>query len=33
MHPKKTLSNKEMKFQAKPWIEKNIFHKINKKTN
>ena len=29
--PQKTLSNKEMKFQTKPWIDKNILHKINKK--
>ena len=27
----KTLSNKEMKFQIKPWIDKNILHKINEK--
>ena len=27
----KTLSNKEMKFQTKPWIDKNILHKINEK--
>ena len=31
--PLKTLSNKEMKFQTKPWIDKNILHKINEKTN
>ena len=30
--PQKTLSNKEMKFQTKPWIDKNILHKINEKT-
>ena len=29
--PLKTLSNKEMKFQTKPWIDKNILHKINEK--
>ena len=29
--PPKRLSNKEMKFQTKPWIDKNILHKINKK--
>ena len=29
--PQKTLSNKEMKFQIKPWIDKNILHKINEK--
>ena len=26
-----TLSIKEIKFQTKPWIDKNILHKINKK--
>ena len=31
--PKKA-SNKEMKLQTKPWIDKKILHKINeKKTN
>ena len=29
--PKKTLSNKEMKLQTKPWIDKNILHKIDEK--
>ena len=29
--PQKRLSNKEMKFQTKPWIDKNILHKINEK--
>ena len=32
--PAKTLSNKEMKLQTKPWIDKKIVHRINeKKTN
>ena len=25
--PQKTMSNKEMKFQATPWIDKNMLHK------
>ena len=29
--PKKTLSDKEMKLQTKPSIDKNILHKINEK--
>ena len=28
MHPKKTLSNKDTKFQTKAWIDKNMLHKI-----
>ena len=27
--PPKKLSNKEMKLQTKPWIDKNMLHKIN----
>ena len=29
--PKKTLSNKEMKLQTKPWIDKKHYKKINEK--
>ena len=29
--PQKTMSNKEMKFQTTPWIDKNILHKIIEK--
>ena len=29
--PKKALSDKEMKLQTKPSIDKNILHKINEK--
>ena len=32
--PQKTMSNKEIKFQTTPWIDKNILHKIiEKKTD
>ena len=29
--PQKTMSNKEIKFQTTPWIDKNILHKIIEK--
>ena len=29
--PQKTLSNEETKLQTKPWIAKNILHRINEK--
>ena len=31
--PKKTLSNKEMNLQTKPWTDKKYYIKLMKKTN